>query len=87
MFGKTAMLGRTKPYSSNFVVIPPKDVFQDMINKKIFVIDNYSDSKAIIECIDDLAKYMPPVDKELLKWIELDRPDSVIICNDKMGNY
>ena len=84
MFGKTAMLGRTKPHSSNFVVIPPKDVFQDMLNKKIFLIDSDSSS---IDCIDGLAKYMPPVDKELLNWIELDRPNSVIICNNKKDNY
>ena len=34
MFGKTAMLGRTQPNSSNFVVIPPADVFKEMVEKR-----------------------------------------------------
>ena len=85
MFGKTAMLGRTEPYSSNFVVIPPSDVFQDMIDKKIFSFindednDNNNNSNPIT--INDLAKFMPPVDNDLLEWIKLDRPKSIVICN------
>jgi|TARA_B100001250_G_scaffold387652_1_gene385251 acyl-CoA thioesterase FadM len=84
MFGKTALLGRTEPYSSNFVVIPPSDVFQDMIDKKIFSFndednDNNNNSNPIT--INDLAKFMPPVDNDLLEWIKLDRPKSIVICN------
>lgn len=83
MFGKTAMLGRTQPNSSNFVVIPPADVFKEMVEKKIFVPSSENSISENVNpfCINDFSIYMPPVDKDLLKWIELDRPNSQIIYN------
>ena len=87
MFGKTAMLGRKQSNSSNFVVIPPTDVFKEMVEKNIFVPSENSNIGENVNSfsINDFSIYMPPVDKDLLKWVELDRPNSEIICNTQVS--
>ena len=59
--------------------IIPKD---KKIKKKIFVPSENSLSENVNPfSINDFSIYMPPVDKDLLKWVELDRPNSQAIYN------